>query len=51
MVYSLAVSAVYAVLFAAWPDVADAVVVLFVALLVVPACVLEWRKIRGRPRA
>jgi hypothetical protein len=48
MLYSLIVSAVYGLLFAAWPEAANAAVVLFVALLVVPACVLEWRKIRRK---
>lgn len=42
--YSLAVSLLYALVWAVWPSVADAAVVAFVALLLVPACYSETRR-------
>lgn len=49
--YALVVSLVYAVTALAAPEVAAALTVLFVALIVVPGVVVEWRDRRpgGRP--
>ena len=48
MLYSLGISAVYAFLWAAYPGAADALLILFIALLLVPACWVEGRQLRRR---
>jgi hypothetical protein len=47
MIYSMIVSAAYALVWAAWPQIAEGALILFVALLLVPACWAErkrWRR-------
>lgn len=46
--YYVAVSLAYLLLSAASPKTADALVVTFIALLMVPACYGEYRRVRGR---
>lgn len=46
MMYSLGVSAAYALVWAAFPRIAEALLILFVALLLVPACIVERRRWR-----
>jgi hypothetical protein len=48
MVYSLTISAIYALLFFLLPGVAGALSVFFVALLLGPACWNEWEKVKKR---
>lgn len=48
MVYSLTISALYALLFLLLPGIAGALTILFVALLLGPACWSEWSKIKKK---
>ena len=43
--YSIITSLLYAVVWTAWPDAADALVIAFVAVLLAPTC---WSAMRGR---
>jgi hypothetical protein len=44
MLYSMIVSAIYALVWAAWPQIAEGALILFVALLLVPACWHERKR-------
>lgn len=46
--YYMAVSLVYLLLSAVNSKLADALVVAFIALLMIPACYGEYRRVRGR---
>lgn len=46
MFYSLIVSAIYAFVYAAWPHVAEALLLVFVVALLLPACYVEGRRWR-----
>lgn len=48
--YTLAVSVIYAAVYLVSPETADASLVFFVALLLVPACVADIKRARRRQR-